>query len=58
VTEIVGEKVAQGVKIEYADVMDLIHADAVVLAMGYEESTDHTISANIASIQNEKVINE
>ncbi len=39
VKEIVGEEKVKEVKIEYADVTNLIHADAVILSVGYEPNT-------------------
>jgi NADPH-dependent 2,4-dienoyl-CoA reductase/sulfur reductase-like enzyme len=49
VKEIIGEKKVKAVKIEYADVVNLINADAVLLAMGYELDTELAKKVSITS---------
>ncbi len=53
VKEIVGETEVKALKIEYADVVNLIKADAVVLAMGYELDTEVAKIGSIASDWND-----
>jgi NADH oxidase (H2O2-forming) len=48
VKEIIGEKKVQAVKIEYGDVLDIIKADAVILAVGYEPNTELAKTLDIA----------
>jgi NADH oxidase (H2O2-forming) len=48
VKEIVGEEKVKEVKIEYADVTNLIHADAVILSVGYEPNTQLASTLDVA----------
>jgi len=48
VKEILGEKKVKEVKIEYADVTNLIHADAVILSVGYEPNTQLGSTLDVA----------
>jgi NADPH-dependent 2,4-dienoyl-CoA reductase/sulfur reductase-like enzyme len=48
VREIIGDTKVEEVKIEYDDIVDIVKADAVILAMGYKPNTELAKKLNIA----------